>query len=338
MSRSQLRRFNRRDFLVGGSSLGAAALLGLSGPAAAEPPPETTRLRVYGGPVPCIAPQYVAEELLLSEGFTDVRYVKWPSETKNWVPEALLTGEADISLSFVPSDIIQIDGGAPVVILAGSHIGCVELVGGNRVRSARDLKGKTVAVLKRRSDEEIFVSMFAAYVGLKPNDINWTVHEADHWQLLAEGKIDDFMSGPPGSFELRERKIGHVLVNTTTDTPWSHYVCCLVASSQEFVRKHPVATKRALRAILKAGDVCALEPNRVARLIADRGLARYEITLQMLREIPYGKWREYDPEDALRFYALRMHDVGFIKSTPQQIVAQSADWRFLNQLKRELKA
>jgi NitT/TauT family transport system substrate-binding protein len=69
-----------------------------------------------------------------------------------------------------------------------------------------------------------------------------------------------------------------------------------------------------------------------------KGLARYETTIQTLREIPYGTWREYSPEDALRFYALRMRDVGMLNSTPQQIIAKGTDWRFLNELKRELKA
>jgi len=159
----------------------------------------------------------------------------------------------------------------------------------------------------------------------------------DRARLLTEGKIDAFMTGPPFAQELREKKIGHLLVNTTTDKPWSQYFCCLVTSNKEFVRKHPVATKRALRAIVKAADVCALEPNRVARVIADKGLSGYEYALQMLREIPYGKWRQYDSEDTVRFFALRMHDVGVIKSSPQTILAQGTDWRFLNELKRELK-
>jgi NitT/TauT family transport system substrate-binding protein len=60
--------------------------------------------------------------------------------------------------------------------------------------------------------------------------------------------------------------------------------------------------------------------------------------LQALNEIPYDKWWEYDPEDTIRFYALRLRDVGFIKSTPQKIIADGTDWRFLNELKRELKA
>jgi NitT/TauT family transport system substrate-binding protein len=104
------------------------------------------------------------------------------------------------------------------------------------------------------------------------------------------------------------------------------------------VRNCPVATKRVLRAILKAADLCATEPARVARQIVDAGFTpRYDYALQTFNEVPYDKWREYDPEDTIRFYALRMHDTGFIKSSPQKIIAEGTDWRFLNELKRELK-
>ena len=88
----------------------------------------------------------------------------------------------------------------------------------------------------------------------------------------------------------------------------------------------------------KAADVCALEPERAARLLVDKGYApRYDYALQALKEIPYGKWREYDPEDTMRFYSLRLQEVGMIKSSPQKIIAQGTDWRFLNELKQELK-
>jgi NitT/TauT family transport system substrate-binding protein len=104
------------------------------------------------------------------------------------------------------------------------------------------------------------------------------------------------------------------------------------------VRKNPVATKRALRAILKATDFCATEPERAARRLVDGGFTpRYDYALQTLNENAYDKWREYDAEDAVRFYALRMHAAGLIKSTPQKIIAENTDWRFLNELKRELK-
>jgi NitT/TauT family transport system substrate-binding protein len=58
---------------------------------------------------------------------------------------------------------------------------------------------------------------------------------------------------------------------------------------------------------------------------------------QVLDELRYDRWREYDPEDTVRFYALRMHQVGMIKSTPQKILAEGTDWRFLRELKKELK-
>src|SRR5690242_9392743 len=80
-----LASWTRRDFvkgagaLIGGAGLGAYAHL-----ATAEPPAETTRIRLFeaDGFGTCLAPQYVAQELLKLEGFTDVRYVKYPSETQ----------------------------------------------------------------------------------------------------------------------------------------------------------------------------------------------------------------------------------------------------------------
>ena len=112
----------------------------------------------------------------------------------------------------------------------------------------------------------------------------------------------------------------------------------MVCANREFARKHPVATKRALRAILKAADVCALEPDRTARSLVDKGyMKNYDSTLQTLKDIPYDKWREYNPEDTVRFYALRLHEVGMIKSSPQKIIAEGTDWRFLNEIKKEMK-
>ena len=158
-------------------------------------------------------------------------------------------------------------------------------------------------------------------------------------QLFAEGKVDAYMGFPPRPQELRARKIGRVIVNSATDRPWSQYFCCLVTGSREFVAKSPVATKRAIRAILKAADLCAAEPDRAARTLVDRNFTpRYDYVLQMLKELPYGKWRAYDPEDTIRFYALRLHEAGMLKSNPQKLIARATDWRFLNELKKELKA
>jgi NitT/TauT family transport system substrate-binding protein len=100
----------------------------------------------------------------------------------------------------------------------------------------------------------------------------------------------------------------------------------------------PIATKRALRAILKATDICALEPERAARSQVDKGLVKnYDYSLQTMQDVPYNRWREYDPEDTVRFYALRLHEAGMIKSSPQKLIAQGTDGRFCNELRKELK-
>jgi NitT/TauT family transport system substrate-binding protein len=187
----------------------------------------------------------------------------------------------------------------------------------------------------------MFVSVMAAHIGLDPvNDIRWvTSASPPPVELFADGKIDAVLGFPPEPQDLSARHIGHVVVDTTVDRPWSQYFCCVLAGNSEYVRRYPVATKRVLRAILTASDLCATEPASVARRLVDGGFtARYDYALQSLSELPYDKWREYDAEDTFRYYALRLHEMGFVKSSPQKIIADGTDWRFLNELKRELKA
>jgi NitT/TauT family transport system substrate-binding protein len=312
---------------------GAAGLLHAPPSRAAEGALETTTVRIAKIGAICLAPQYVSEELLRAEGFTDIRYV----ETGNLIGPAIGRGEADFSTAFAIDPIQAIDAGAPIVVLAGVHVGCYELFAKPDIRRITELKGKSVA-----ADSPLLLQLMAAQVGLDPaNDIHWvtgTDPSFNPLELFAEGKIDAFLGFPPNPQELRARHIGHVIVSTAVDRPWSQYFCCMLMGTRQYVRNHPVATKRAMRAILKAADLCATDPAWVARTIVDRRFTdRYDYALQTLNDVPYDRWREYDAEDTMRFYALRLHDADLIKSSPQKIIAENTDWRFLNELKRELK-
>jgi NitT/TauT family transport system substrate-binding protein len=327
----------RRAFLHGAAAAGMTRLLGVPS-AEAESPLETTRVRLGSLASICLSPQYVAEDLLRAEGFTDIRY----PQTSGGVPGAkeLGAGDADIGTNMAAAIVVAIDVGTPIVVLAGVHVGCFELIATDRVRTIKDLKGKTVAVFGLESAQYLFLASMAALVGLDPRkDITWVdLPSAEAKGLLAEGKIDAFLGFPPDPQDLRAKKVGHVVVNSATDRPWSQYFCCMVIANREFVARHPVATKRALRAILKGDEVCALDPARAARAYRDRGFdAPAPLVLQALKDVPFGQWRAYDPADTLRFYALRLHEAGMIKGSPQRILAQGTDWRFLNELKRELK-
>jgi NitT/TauT family transport system substrate-binding protein len=330
---------NRRDVLRGIGLAGAAVLSGRPLLAAAEPPPETTRLRLGKTGALCAAPQYVAEPLFQAEGFSDTQYVTRPGPT-SWGMKALAAGEIDITVNYGTNLILQVDAGDPIVILGGIHVGCYELFGGERVRAVRDLRGSKVAVPELGSSHHIFASMMASHVGLDPRkDIEWVLHQpGESRRLLVEAKVDALMAFPPEAQELRAKKIGHVVVSSAIDRPWSQYFCCMIGANADFVRKHPIATKRAARAILKATNVCATEPERAARLLVDRDISKnYEYALQALKDLPYNRWRELDPTDAVRFWALRLHEAGLIKNGPNKIIAQGTDWRFFNELKKELK-
>jgi len=327
----------RRQFLTTLSLAGAAGILAPQ-VLAAEGQLETTTVRLPKPPGLCIAPGYVAEELLRAEGFTDVRYV--PTATA--IPiEALARGEIDFNLNYSINYVSAIASGKSVTLLAGVHVGCYELFAAGGIRTIVDLKGKSVGVGAVGSVGSLLVTMMAAHVGLDPaKDINCvTDPKLKPIELFVDGKVDAFLGFPPEPQGLRARHVGNVIVSSAVDRPWSEYFCCMVGANPEYVRNHSVATKRALRAILKATDLCATDPARAARrLVASGSTPRYDYALQALREIPYDRWHEYDPEDTVRFYALRLRDVGFIKSTPQKIIAENTDWRFLNELKRELKA
>jgi NitT/TauT family transport system substrate-binding protein len=337
MHTQHARQCSRRAFLSGLTWAGTAGFLGLHATrAAAEPPPETTRLRLVQNAALCSAPQFAAEELLRLEGFTDVQYVT----AAKGLYLALAAGEIDINPGLGGQFILRIDAGDPLVILSGTHAGCFELFATERIRTVKDLKGKTVVVPGMGTSHHLVVASMAAYVGLDPrSDITFVTPATDEAiRLLAAGEIDAMMGFPPEPQELRAKQIGHVVFNMTTDRPWSQYFCCMLAGNRDFVRRHPVATKRAVRALLKANALCEREPERVAQMLVDKGITpHYGYAVQALKELPYGQWREYDAEDTVRFWALRLHEVGMIKASPQKIITQGTDWRFLNELKKELK-
>src|SRR6516225_10067086 len=255
----------RRRLLTTLSLAGAAGLLRAPPARAAEGALETTTVRLQT-PGLCVAPVYIAEEMLRVEGFTDIRYDD-TSEFGAIAPVA--HGTVDFAPIYASQSTRAIDAGERVTLLAGVMVGCFELFAREGIDSVAGLKGQSIGVGAAWSLSQQLVTLMAAQVGLDPaNDVHWiTDPKVKPLDLFAEGKIDAFLAYPPDSQELRARHVGRVIVNSGVDRPWSQYFCCMIAGNPDYIRAYPTATK--LRAILKATDLCATEPARVARRLID---------------------------------------------------------------------
>jgi NitT/TauT family transport system substrate-binding protein len=329
---------SRRDLLAGASLAAAAGVFGVRRPLADEGPPETTKIRLAFYTAICFAPFDVAGELLRAEGFTDVQYVEAAGGFT--APEMVARGEVDVGVSFAGSVVYHLDAGLPLTAIGGLHAGCYELFAHEPIRGIRDLKGRRVGIQTLASSGHLYLSIIARHVGLDPKqDIEWVVPAGGNAkELFAAGNTDAFLGFPPEPQELRARQIGRSILRTVSDEPWSQYFCCMVYGNRDWVSAHPVATKRFLRATFRAAELCSAEPQTAARRLVDGGFTeRYEYALETIQELPYDLWHDYDAEDSMRFYALRLHEVGMIKSSPNELLAEGTDWRFLNELRRELK-
>jgi NitT/TauT family transport system substrate-binding protein len=266
---------SRRDFMASGSLAAAAGLLNGRRSLADEGPPEVTTLRLPRTANICVAPKYISDELLRAEGFVDIRRVPEPPV------DAVARGELDFELQTAAWVVSQVDAGEPITALTGAHVGCYELFAHEPIQTISDLKGKRVGIRRLGASAHLLLSIMAAQVGLDPHkDITWIPRPGGKFmELFANGEVDAFLGFPPEPQELRARKIGRVILNTATDQPWSQYFCCIVFGNRGFVRAHPIATKRFLRAILKAADLCATRAG-VGRTTASRGRVHRALRLR----------------------------------------------------------
>ena len=165
---------SRREFLAGLSLAGAAGVLGTRQSLADEGPPETTTLRLPLTSSICLAPVYIADDLLRAEGFTDIRRV--PSSGGFSFPQMAGRGEIDFGATFAASVVFHLDAGQPITALTGVHSGCYELFAHEPIRTVSDLKGRLVGIQTLSSSGHLYLAIMAAHVGLDPHkDITWVV-------------------------------------------------------------------------------------------------------------------------------------------------------------------
>jgi NitT/TauT family transport system substrate-binding protein len=333
---------------LGGAGLIAACAPSgspIAAPGATLPPPETTTVR-FVSPAACDPPTAVAKQFLLEEGFTNIQYVRVPVTTAEW----LTADKADFHSGYSNFIVANVDAGLPILTLAGIHPGCFELFARPGIASIADLRGRTIAVTAKNASDQFygFFTILLAYIGVAPSEVNFIEIGPDVNALrdaFVDGRSEAFIapaaSGP--ALHRNPKNPGKVILDTTMDKPWSQYYCCQLVVNRDWARRNPIATKRVTRAVLRATDAVAKDRAAAAHQFVAGGFfsttpatTDEDIVNEVIRDLSYD-WRELDPEETLRFFALRLADAKLIKGTAQQIIAQGSDFAYMRQLRTELK-
>ncbi len=199
---------------------------------------------------------YVAEDLLRAEGFAEVRIRADRRHGTRWRHgSAVKSTSASI---FAAPLVYHLDAGrADHGRSAGVHTGCFELFAHER-DPARCSTSRAGASASRRlgSSPHVFLAVIADLRRPRPGAMTSTGSRAATGppkELFAAGKIDAFLGFPPEPQELRARK-HRPRDPERRGRPAVVGVLLLSAGGQprNSSGKHPIATKRVLRAILKA--------------------------------------------------------------------------------------
>jgi len=116
---------------------------------------------------------------------------------------------------------------------------------------------------------------------------------------------------------MRAKKIGHVIVNTTSiglGLNTSAVLWQRIGISHITIRWPPASPARDA----KRADICALQPERAARFLVAKGYEqRYDLRWKS-QALSYGHWHDGILRIRCVFTPLRLREIGMIKSTPQE--------------------
>jgi NitT/TauT family transport system substrate-binding protein len=333
----------RRAFIGSGLALGGGVIAAGFAAACAPGPsaesnvtlgaPETTTVRIV--PVPCDPALWSAGDYLKEEGFTDVRLLPFSVA-------AVARGEGDIGVGYSQWVVTNVDAGKPVVALAGLHTGCAEVWTRPGIASIRDLRGKTIAVGATDVVGDTWYGFWAAMfanVGIDARrEVNF-VTSTDTLDHFIRGESDAMLAlaGQVPALRASPKNPGKLLISMQDDKPWSQYYCCQLVANRDWAQRNPIAAKRVTRALLRANDRVAKDLVAAVRTGVEQGMytgATYETILAVLRNSTY-EWRELDAEASLRFFAVQLADQKLVKGGPQQLVAQSSGFSYLQALRRQ---
>jgi NitT/TauT family transport system substrate-binding protein len=168
--------------------------------------------------------------------------------------EALLSNKVQAAFIVAPMAIELVAQGVPIkVVYLGHRYGSAVVVRKNGpIKTVADLKGKTVAIPSRFSDERLLLFRAMKLNGLKAGDVKMVeMAPPDVSGALAAGAIDAFSMGEPFPSQAEMAGYGRVLFQAREY--WPDYMSCILVVRQDLIDSRPDVVQTLVDGIARSG-------------------------------------------------------------------------------------
>lgn len=182
------------------------------------------------------------------------------------IKEALMSNRMQAGFMVAPMAIALRAQGVPIkIVYLGHRYGSAVVVQKDGpVKTFEDLRGKTVAVPSRYSDERLILFRAMAKHGIDPGDIRMVeMAPPDVAGALAAKAIDAFSMGEPYPSQAEMNGFGRVLFHAREY--WPDYISCVLVVRQDVIDTRPEAVQVLVDGIARSGLWLDNPPRRKER-------------------------------------------------------------------------
>ena len=170
------------------------------------------------------------------------------------IKEALISKRMQAAFIVAPMAIALKAQGVPIkVVYLGHRYGSAVVVKKNGpIKTFADMRGRTIAIPSRFSDERLLIFRAMKIWGIKPAEIKMVeMAPPDVSGALATGAIDAFVMGEPFPSQAELGGYGRVLFQAREY--WPDYMSCILVVQQDLIDKRPEVVQQLVDGIARSG-------------------------------------------------------------------------------------
>ncbi len=214
-----------------------------------------------------------------STRFVSQRFTDFPT-----MVESMKAGRIEATFMIAPLAMKLREQGIPVKILYLGHRDGSEVMVRKDlpVTSLRDLRGKTLAIPSKYSNQNLVIHRLMYEQGVKPEEIKFIeMPPPDMPGALAAKAIDAYFVGEPFCAKAELDGSGRVLYYAKDI--WPHFISCVLVAQEKLINTRPAVVKDLVRGIAQSGEWAETHRQDAAEIVSpyfrqDVKVVRYVLT------------------------------------------------------------